>query len=90
MFKLKYSKFEQDPLNIKDFMAQTLFFAYLKDTIVSNKALSCVYLPTIFQSSDILVNPHSKYENFCYAIQNHSSVTLFTFCVYKCLMNNIY
>ena len=64
MFKLKYSKFEQDPLNIKDFMAQTLFFAYLKDTIVSNKALSCVYLPTIFQSSDIQVNPTPNMKTF--------------------------
>ena len=26
IFKLKYLKFEQDPLNIKDFMAQNIIF----------------------------------------------------------------
>ena len=33
-FKLKYSKFKQDPFNIKDFMAQTVISClYLKETV---------------------------------------------------------
>ena len=47
------------------------------------KQYSKFYLPTMFQSC-------SKYKkNFCYMIQNHSSITLFIICVhvYKCLMN---
>ena len=37
-FKLKFSKSKQDPLNIKDFMAQNVIFCLPKDTVV----LRCV------------------------------------------------
>ena len=35
-------------------------------------------------------DPYSDYKIFSYPQQNHSSVTLFTICVYDCLINILY
>ena len=45
-------------------------------------------LPAVFQNTAGDIDPsHSDYNIFCNMLQNHSSITLFTTCVYQCLIN---
>ena len=74
------------PLNIRTCSTKPFSrYIILFDLLVSDEAVSKFHLPTMFQTSDIDL-PFQIQKKVCYTIQNHSSITPFIICVYKCPM----